>query len=173
VPAGLRSLHALAAYQGPLPRIVLDAKNGRRLQLLRTLGIALGQVTSPGSAATVTWAPTTSTRRRRRGFDHAEVLARAVASQWGLPCASLLVRVAGDAQCGRSATERQDGLRFVARRPVAGGCWLVDDVCTTGATLRAASLALLGAGADAVDGLVLGRVALKPEPKDADTLHRA
>jgi len=169
VPSGLRSVRALAAYDGPLPAIVLAAKNGRRTALLRTLGSALAELAPVDDVTMVTWAPTTAARRRERGFDHAEILARAVARRTGLPCVGLLARGLGAAaQCGRTARERHDAPRFVASGRIDGCILLVDDVCTTGATLRAGALALLGGGADAVDGLVLGRVGLKPSASGAD-----
>ena len=40
----------------------------------------------------VTWAPTSGSRRRRRGFDQAELIARGVAAHLGLPCRRLLER---------------------------------------------------------------------------------
>ena len=40
----------------------------------------------------VTWAPTSARRRRERGFDQAELVARQVARQLGVPCRRLLER---------------------------------------------------------------------------------
>ena len=68
----------------------------------------------------VTWAPTTELRRRSRGFDHAEVLARKVAARLGLPCWSVLARVPGPPQTGRTLLERREGPQFLARRTVKG-----------------------------------------------------
>ncbi len=94
----------------------------------------------------VTWAPTGAARVRSRGYDQAELLARAVARELGLPCRRLLYRGHGAPQTGRSRAERLHGPQFRARR---GGprVLLVDDVLTTGATLHAAQAALESAGA--------------------------
>jgi predicted amidophosphoribosyltransferase len=101
----------------------------------------------------VTWAPTSAKRLRRRGYDQAELLARAVAARLGLPCKRLLRREPGGVtQTGRSRIERQNSPpRFRARRLLqAERVLLVDDVLTTGATLRSAAAALRAAGAQSV-----------------------
>jgi predicted amidophosphoribosyltransferase len=95
----------------------------------------------------VTWAPTTGARRRRRGGDHAERLARAVARRLGLPCRRLLLRRPGPAQAGRGAAARRRGPVLVPARRAPGGVLLIDDVVTTGGTAAAAARALRAAGA--------------------------
>lgn len=100
-----------------------------------------------GGFDVVTWAPTSDVRRRRRGFDQAELIAKLVARHLGLPCRRLLVRAAGPAQTGRARHERLDGPRFRARPPRrASRVLVIDDVVTTGSTLRAAAHALDAAG---------------------------
>lgn len=100
----------------------------------------------------VTWAPTSARRVRHRGYDQAEVIARAVARQLGVPCRRLLYRAHGTPQTGRSRAERLVGPAFRARRPRRGlSVLVVDDVVTTGATLRTAAKALRAAGVDRVE----------------------
>ena len=95
----------------------------------------------------VTWAPTSARRARRRGYDQAEAIARAVGRELGVPCRRLLYRAHGGAQTGKSRADRLAGPAFRARSPRAGLTVLVvDDVVTTGATLNAAAQALRSAG---------------------------
>jgi len=105
-----------------------------------------------GGVDVVTWAPTSGRRRRGRGFDQAEVVARHVARQLGLPCRRLLERDApDDPQTGKRRAGRLHGPVFRAHPNVpAARILVVDDVVTTGATLRAATAALEAAGAAAV-----------------------
>lgn len=114
------------------------------------------------SVDVITWAPTSRQRRHSRGFDQAELIARALARRWFLPVRPLLVRGAGPAQTGLDRRQRLGGPEFRARR-VAGGAHVlvIDDVVTTGATLRAAIQALGDAGAARVSALAL---AATPSP---------
>lgn len=107
------------------------------------------------SADVVTWPPCSPGDKRRRGFDHAELLARGVAGRVGLQALPLLWRVGRAAdQAGLPGEVRRQNLRgaFEARA-TSGGVLLVDDVVTTGATLRACAEALRHGGADRVEAI--------------------
>jgi ComF family protein len=168
-PPGVTRWVAPFAYAGPVRELVARSKyRGARAGLpwladamvaaLRAEGLPRPQV--------VSWPPTTAARRRARGFDQAELLARAVARQLGVRAAPLLTRLDGRSQTGAPRRDRLAGPRLVARRPVAGvHVLLVDDVATTGATLAAAAAALRRAGAVRVDALTAART---PSPHAAD-----
>lgn len=99
---------------------------------------------------------------RHRGYNQAHELAKALHVQTGLALVPDMLRRTrpGPAQVGLNARSRPENVRHsFAASPEANGLrlWLVDDVMTTGSTLRAAGLALLKAGASRVDVLVVAR----------------
>lgn len=109
----------------------------------------------------VTYIPATLSAARYRGFDHARLIADDVAGMLGVPCSCMLARPRTRDQRSLSGTQRIENLagRFRAldgKLPTR--VLLVDDVYTTGATLCAATDALLAAGCEAVYGLTFARV---------------
>jgi predicted amidophosphoribosyltransferase len=160
VPPGLDSCRALAAYDDAVREAVVGLKNRDQRALVPELATSLARLVPAVPGLVVTWAPTAPARRRRRGFDQAELLARAVARRARLPVARLLVRRPGPPQAGRDAAARRSNPAFAARRRCVAPVLLVDDVSTTGATLSAAAQALRAAGAPSVHGLVVARAPL-------------
>ncbi len=152
--------------EGVARAAILLVKHGRRRGLLRHLAHLLAEA-APQHLRLDEWdglvpVPLHWTRRWERGFNQAEILARAVGRRHGLPVlARLLRRVrATPRQSGDLAARRRnvEGA-FAVRGRVAGRRLLVvDDVFTTGATVDACAAALLDAGAAAVGVLTLARV---------------
>jgi predicted amidophosphoribosyltransferase len=159
VPAdlvGLDVAHALLVYEGPGRELVARLKYRNDRRVLAWLADGMAALLAPPPGTLVTWIPTTAPRRRRRGFDQAELLARAVARRWHVPCHDLLARHRAVPQTGRSLVERQRGVPLAVRsragritRPVV----LADDVVTTGASLRSGAEALRAAGVPWIAGL--------------------
>jgi predicted amidophosphoribosyltransferase len=161
-PPGVDACLALLAYEGVGRELVARLKyRNRRASLPGLAAAAASLVADPGAVTAVTWVPTTPDRRRARGFDQSELLARAVGRRLRRPCRRLLRRGLGPHQTGRPAAARWTGVSFSPRRPVAGRVLLVDDVVTSGATCAAAAQALRRAGASSVIVLAIARTPLK------------
>ncbi len=100
-------------------------------------------------------------RRRRRGFNQGDRIARGLARALELPWdGGALARTRDtQTQAGLAGARRRENVRgaFRATRRLEGfeRVWLVDDVLTTGATLDAAAEALLAGGVEEVHGLAL------------------
>lgn len=107
--------------------------------------------------------PLDGMRRRTRGYNQAELLSRELSRLTGIPSDAGLVRRVRRTpsqvrQANAMARRRNVAGAFGAgRRAIGGGVLLVDDVCTTGATVDACSRALMENGADAVYCLVFAR----------------
>jgi predicted amidophosphoribosyltransferase len=155
LPAGVDTFDALVRYEGAGRDLVLALKYRNTRPALGPLARAMADLTARHRPSAVTWAPTTPDRRRERGYDQAQLLARAVARRLRVPCVRLLDRPAGPAQTGRDRAERLEGPRIVARRTHHGSVLLIDDVCTTGATLGAAASALRSQGSAPIHACTL------------------
>lgn len=108
--------------------------------------------------------PTTPARRRMRGYNQAALLAWGVARRRGCACLELLERVGKGSQVGRSPRGREAHMEGAFRRVARGSSLameeeviLVDDVLTTGATARRATLALVAGGVRKVHLLTFAR----------------
>ena len=149
--------HASAfVYAGPVRALVLLYKDQRRYPLARLLGRAVARRvrTAWPEAAwdAVVFVPSPLRRRLVRGFEPAGLVARETAKRLGLPCRRWLApRKSPKAQKGLSKAARKLNMRaaFTARKADVEGkrLLLVDDVRTTGTTLREASLTLTRRGA--------------------------
>src|SRR5215218_9597892 len=98
-PAGVDAWWAAFAYEGVAREVVARVKYRGARAALPWLADAMVEVLPATATActldAVTWAPTSRERRRSRGFDPAELLARAVARRLGVRCVGLLDRGPG------------------------------------------------------------------------------
>lgn len=155
---------AIGLYEGALRSIVHALKYEGRRSLAKPLGAMMrtrcADVLADADLAVPV--PLHPSRRRERGFNQAEDLARHV----GLPVAAALRRVRrtppqADLPAGRRHGNVRDAFatgkdfQLVLGRVVV----LIDDVSTTGATLDACALVLKESGAREVRALTAARVA--------------
>lgn len=157
--SGLR-VRSAGRYAGTLRRAILAYKGGRR-----DVGDVLAQLVVAGctdfvpAGAIVVPVPTVASRRRKRGFDQSARLARACGEAFDLAVLLALQPIARDTQRGRDRATRlraRGRFRCVAPGLVAGmHVVLVDDVVTTGATLRDCAATLVACGARVDHAIVI------------------
>ena len=145
------------AYRGAVREAIHRYKFSGVRAYARPFGLLMAQCVQdrPEMAADlVTWAPLSRKRRRERGYDQGELLARAMAKRLGLPAVPTLVKARHtQPQSGLDSAEarRANALGAYALLPgadVAGRhVLLADDVVTSGATLSECARTLLEAGA--------------------------
>jgi ComF family protein len=160
---------AVAVYDDVARSLVHSLKYRDRLELARWMANWMARAGAEviGRADVIVPVPLHRRRLWWRRYNQSALLARVLAERAGKRLANgALVRIRATAQqVGLSAEERDrnvrgafrvaaDGKADIAHRRVL----LVDDVYTTGATARAATRALLRAGAVGVDVLVFARV---------------
>lgn len=161
-PLSLDWCTAWGHYRGALERVLHALKFRRHDFLADPLGGLLHGILPDGDFDAVVAVPMHRRKLRRRGYNQAELLARALAKRLSVPCQpQLLSRPAERAtQSKLNRLERRANVRgaFTASPQVAGRrVLLVDDVCTTGETLRACAGELAGEGAGRVCAVVVAR----------------
>ncbi len=143
---------AVGERNGVLQRLIGDYKFQRLYIAYKDLGDLLLVILPDLPPETVIVPiPTTPSHIRERGYDHMLLIAKYIAKKRGLKCLPLLRRVTDTKQRQSSAKQRQAQAKvaFIAKtiidqdRPYL----LIDDIITTGATIKYASRTLAKSGA--------------------------
>jgi ComF family protein len=161
VDFGFESARAPLKYEGVGKKIVHALKYRGQRQIVGKLAapLMLGAI-SGGPFDAVVPVPLHRSRKRKRGFNQAELLARGVAGKITATVSDTLEVVRGTRdQVELSAAQRRANVAgaYRANRPLRGRVLLIDDVFTTGATMSACAATLVNAGAQEVHALSLCR----------------
>lgn len=157
------SARCAAVLEPPVSRAIVLLKDGCERRFARVLAGMLadrarGWLCDDDVLVPV---PASPTAVRRRGFDHAADIARALSREAGLPPARVLVaRATADQRVlGREQrfANRREAFAVAPSARLPARVVLVDDVFTTGATFDAAACALLAAGVVDVRALAVAR----------------
>ena len=152
------------AYEGPARAVVRSLKYDgvRGAAAIMAAQVAANAPPRLLAGRTLVPVPPHPTRRRRRGFNQAELLARALGARAGIEVADCLRRTGSRRpQVGRAREERLGAIEgaispspgvHAPKRPL-----LVDDVITTGAMLGACARALREGGAFEVAAIAYAR----------------
>ena len=167
MPAGLLQLEWCAMYSGPVRAALHALKYGGERRLAEPLATALADRwwRAGRGGDVLTWVPVHAARRRERGFDQAEELARLMGDRLALPVAPLLERrqrTTAQHALGQAQRASNTVAAFTPTKTLSGpyrGAWVVvvDDILTTGATLGGCAAALLEGGAAAVSAVTVAR----------------
>lgn len=164
----LDSFTAVWYYKGKVRDGILGFKFRGRTDLAAPFGRAVAMKLlreRRDDFSCVTWAPVSTLRKLRRGYDQSELLARTVGKELGIPVRRLLKK--------RRNTPAQSSLTHAQRLANVLGVYdctdaetvrgkrllLIDDVFTTGATAEACARVLLSAGAESVSCAVVASAA--------------
>ena len=155
------------AYRDGVPEAVRRYKFPGNPSYGRPFGLLMAQCAGDNlkePVDLVTWVPLSRKRLRRRGYDQAELLARAACRAWDTQPVRLLRKTVNNpSQTSRkdAAARREnvkDAYEAVDAAQIAGHrILLVDDVCTTGSTLLECIRVLKEAGAASVVCAALAR----------------
>ncbi|MDR2587237.1 MAG: ComF family protein [Coriobacteriales bacterium] len=159
-------------------RVILAYKDGGERRLAPLLARLIAEAVPlewRRWADALTWIPADPQALRRRGFDHMELIAQALAARLGLHAQPTLIKRAradqrrlGRAQRGNNAralfqvrqqqAPQEDLPPHHSPHRLPSRLLLIDDVFTTGATLESATRTLLSSGAREVRVAAIARV---------------
>jgi len=159
-------VHSALMYRGLPGEMVVRLKFGGESHLASVAAWLIKEYSTvlPSSDELLVPVPTGPSKRRKRGYSQASLIAARLAPLLECSVLELLERDDGPSQVGLPLLERRSNVRGVFRlkRGAAaklagrhGKIWLVDDVATTCSTIHNASLALSEVYADSVSGLTL------------------
>jgi competence protein ComFC len=167
-PPAYSGARSFGYYSGELGRLIQGLKFNNRRNLAALLVPFMIQVFNGwwnrDDFDLVVPIPLHPKRRRNRGYNQSELLARGLAHRTGIPFGNrvLIRKRSTPPQVGLTDTQRRQNVRNAFHCINSGGIsgrriLLIDDVMTTGATASSASGALMKGGALRVSVLTLAR----------------
>ena len=171
---GFPPASAARRYEGQLRRLIAAHKERHARDATTVLGALLAEAVvhrRPEGPLTLVPVPSSRAAVRQRGYDSVHALAAAAARRLTrdgrevrvLPALRHVRRLADQASLDTAA--RWENLHgAMVARPVGGVVLVVDDVCTTGATLTEACRALLAAGARECGAATISATVLRRHP---------
>jgi competence protein ComFC len=153
---------AWGEYTGGLERLLHAFKFARHDFLDASLATLLHETRDAFAFDAIVPVPMHWAKERRRGYNQAELLARALGKRTGIECDArlLMKRQENDTQSLLARAARRENVRkaFEASPRASGkSILIVDDICTTGETFRACATELCRAGATRVSAISVAK----------------
>jgi ComF family protein len=157
-----------AAFHGTVQELVHRFKYGRKVHLVRPLGLltarSLSDFAKGAAPDRIVPVPLHRKRLRERGFNQSQLLGAILAKRWSIPLSIHNLRRVRwtEPQVGLSASDRERNVRgaFAVADPGRfreKRLLLVDDVYTTGSTVKECARTLTRAGAAEVFVITVAR----------------
>jgi ComF family protein len=153
---------------GPIQELIHGFKYGGRVHLSRPLGLviarSLARFCAEAAPEVIVPVPLHRKRLRQRGFNQSQLIGKELEKQWRVPLEIANLRRIRwtDPQTTLDATARVSNVKDAfevkhGKRLEGKRVLLVDDVLTTGSTMRACAEALRDAGVEAVYAVTVAR----------------
>ncbi len=163
--SGLTKIRSVYFYENLAKTLIRDAKFARKARILRFFSdemYLLARNEFPSSVDAVVPVPLHRSREWERTFNQAERIAVEVSKYWGIPLWRALRKVEKTrSQSSLTESARRKNLRgaFVCKPvpKIPRSIVLIDDVVTTGTTLRECARTLKRAGVRRVYGITVAR----------------
>ncbi len=168
-PAHLDTFYALGGFDGPLRSAIHAFKYDGQRRMAGWFGERLAALVLPLHANVIAPVPLHPKRERERGYNQSALLASEVAERLHIPHDGAVLRrtrvTQQQALLGYAdrAKNVRDAFSADAERVHGKAIILIDDVCTSGATLSSCAAALRTAGALHIYGLTVART-LRDDP---------
>ncbi|MFN3283700.1 MAG: ComF family protein [Pseudothermotoga sp.] len=141
-------------YDSKLRDLILLYKNSHHWRLNRVLASFLVKTmnTYPSDAQLITWVPSSLASLEERGFDTMALIARSVSKMTGIEAKKTLESRSKSNKRGMTLEERRNSVKnsFSAISRIYKDIALIDDVYTTGSTVKECARVLKDTGARSI-----------------------
>ncbi|HVE80548.1 MAG TPA: ComF family protein [Candidatus Dormibacteraeota bacterium] len=158
--ANLSGVVVASHYEGTVKKLIGLLKYERNRDAAEVLAVAMTPHVPAAGFDFITSVPIAASRYRQRGYNQAELLAKALSIHMGVPYCPTMIRLGSKQQVGARRNDRLSQIKdtIVVNNPLPQKKVLVvDDVLTTGATLNECARVLKSAGAKTVWGAVAAK----------------
>lgn len=158
---GIFTAYFYGRYNSKLRDLILLYKNSHHWRLSKVLASFLVKTmnTYPSHADIITWVPSSFSSLEERGFDTMALIAKSVSKMVGIPAKRILESHSKSNKRGMTLEQRRNSVKdsFSAISRIYKNIALIDDVFTSGSTVKECVKVLKNAGARSVTVYCIAR----------------